>query len=63
VAAGLGGIVEYRLGRRFFFELAGGARVPLVRDRFYFEPTASVTAFQAPVVSGFAEGGVGVTIL
>jgi hypothetical protein len=63
VAAGLEGIIVYRLGRRFFFELAGGARVPLVRDRFYFEPTASVTAFQAPIVSGFAEGGVGVTIL
>jgi hypothetical protein len=63
LAAGVLANIQARIGRRFFGELTGGARVPLVRDRFYFEPDVSTTVFQAPIVSGFVGAGVGFTIL
>jgi hypothetical protein len=35
--------------------------LPLVRDRFFFEP--DTTVFQPPVAAGFAGGCIGFTIL
>ena len=63
VAAGLAGKVQWRAGRSLFLEVVGGATVPFVRDHFYFEPNATTTVFQAPVVTGFFGIGVGYTIL
>jgi hypothetical protein len=42
-----------------FLELEGGAFAPLVRDRFYVEPDATVQ--RAPVVAAAGAAGGGVT--
>jgi hypothetical protein len=52
---------RYRIASLLFLEIDGGARVPLVRDQFYFEPNLSV--FRTPAVSPFACLSLGVTIL
>jgi hypothetical protein len=60
---GLGavGAVRYLVRSPVFVELSFGVRLPLVRDRFFFEP--DTTVFQPPVAAGFAGGCIGFTIL
>jgi len=62
-ASGVAGAVQYRISQRFFLELTGGVRAPLVRDRFFFEPNPSTIVFEAPVLSGFCSATAGLTIL
>jgi hypothetical protein len=60
-AVGALGRVRYVFQRRFFVELSGGATLPLVRDRFFFEP--DTTAYRAPAITGAGAAALGVTIL
>jgi hypothetical protein len=61
LAAGVLGRVRYVAISPFFIEIYGGADVTLQRDRFFFEPDSTV--FRAPLVSGYATGALGLTIL
>jgi hypothetical protein len=63
LAAGALGRARYVFLSRVFVELTFGLRVPFVRDSFYFMSEPSTTIFRAPVISGFAGGALGLTIL
>jgi len=61
LAAGGLGRLRYVVWSPFFVELTAGIRFALLRSRFFFEPNS--TAFEVPVLSGFAGGTIGFTIL
>jgi hypothetical protein len=61
VGLGAIGAVRYVVRSPVFVELSFGVRLPLVRDRFFFEP--DTTVFRPPVAAGFAGGCIGFTIL
>jgi hypothetical protein len=61
LALGAVGRVRYVPISPLFLEVSGGLRVPLLRDHFYFEPNNTV--FEAPALSGFAGGTIGLWIL
>jgi hypothetical protein len=61
LAAGVLGRVRYVVISPFFIEVYGGVDLTIQRDRFFFEPDNTV--FRAPLVSGFASGALGLTIL
>ncbi len=63
LAVGAVGSVRYVPVHRLFVELAGGLHLPLVRDRFYFEPDTTTTVYRAPAVAGFVSGAIGFRIL
>ncbi len=48
------------LGRLFFVEIEAGPRVPILRDRFFFQPDATV--FVAPFIAWSAGTGLGLAI-
>jgi hypothetical protein len=50
-AVGAIGTVRFTPVAWSYVELFGGAKLPLVRDRFYFEPSGS-TVFEASPVGG-----------
>jgi hypothetical protein len=60
VSLGAVGAVRYRLVWLLFAELSIGLRLPLVRDRYFFEP--DTTVFRPPPFAALANGGLGVTI-
>jgi hypothetical protein len=51
VTAGGSAKVAWQLHRRFSVELSGGARVPVLRHRLFFEP--STVVYEAPAVVPF----------
>jgi hypothetical protein len=61
LAAGALGRAEWAVAEPLFVELEAGARVPLVRVRYVFEPNSEY--YRSPVVAGFATAGIGVHFL
>lgn len=61
LAAGAVGRAEWAVGGPVFVELEAGARVPLVRIHYVFEPDTEY--YRTPVVAGFASAGIGVHFL
>ena len=57
LTAGLALRAQYALVGPLFVELEPSAFAPIIRDRFYFEP--SITAFRAPAVAFEGAAGVG----
>jgi hypothetical protein len=60
LAVGALGSARYVPRSWLFVEISGGLHVPLVRDRFYFEPDTAV--FRAPAAAGFVGGALGFAI-
>jgi hypothetical protein len=52
VTAGGSAKVSWQLHRRFSLELSGGVRVPVIRDRLFFEP--STVVYEPPAAVPFA---------
>jgi len=61
LAAGAVGRAEWTIAAPVFVELEAGARAPLVRVRYIFEPDSEY--YRAPAVAGFASAGIGVHFL
>jgi hypothetical protein len=61
VALGALARVRYVPISPLFLEIDGGLRLPLLRDRFFFEPDNTV--FRAPAISAFGGGTLGFSIL
>jgi hypothetical protein len=60
VAVGALGTARYRVVWRLFAELSVGLRVPLLRDRYFFEP--DTTVFRPPALAALGSGALGITI-
>jgi hypothetical protein len=60
IALGALGTARYRAVSVVFAEVSAGLLLPLVRDRYYFEP--DTTVFHPPPLAAFASAGLGVTI-
>jgi hypothetical protein len=56
------GAVRYRLISVVFAELLAGLRLPLVRDRFYFDSNPNTTVFRPPALAFLGGASLGVTI-
>jgi hypothetical protein len=60
LGADLSGRLTVRVAGPLFAELEGGARSPLLRTRYYFQP--DTTVFRPPMVAAFAGAGIGVSL-
>ena len=60
IALGAVGAVRYRVVWRLFAEVLAGIQVPLVRDRYFFEP--DTTVFRPPPLAPLGSASVGLTI-